>query len=260
MSTFAVLGATGNCGTALIDNLLRTPGAHIHAYCRNRNKLLNKVPQLRESKQITIFEGNINDQKLLVDCIKDTKAVFHCVSMNDNLPNCHVGQDMAEAIIVALRHIKAERLSNSKIPKVILLSSATIDDHLSREMPWFVRQVLLTAASHVYEDCRQAERVLREQSDWLTSIFVKPGGLCVDAQRGHRIEDREESFLSYLDLAAAMIEMAEEPNGKYDLRNVGVVNAGSPAKFPPGTAWLILANLLRHFFPWTHQYLPSAGA
>lgn len=77
----------------------------------------------------------------------------------------------------------------------------------------------------------------------------------MDAQRGHRIEDREESFLSYLDLAAAMIEMAEEPNGKYDLRN-----AGSPAKFPPGTAWLILANLLRHFFPWTHQYLPSAGA
>ena len=39
----------------------------------------------------------------------------------------------------------------------------------------------------------------------------------------------------YLDLAAAMIEAADDGEGRYDGRNVGVVNTGGRARFPTGT-------------------------
>src|SRR6202020_245216 len=103
-----------------------------------------------------------------------------------------------------------------KRPKLVLLSSATIDYHLSRKMAWLFRRILLTAASSVYNDLRRTEEVLRAQGKTVTTIFIKPGGLSVDKQRGHKLDfDVEDTFVSYLDLAAAMIEAADDPDGRY---------------------------------------------
>lgn len=260
MSSYAVLGSTGNCGTALIDNLLRTPDAKVHAYCRNRNKLVQKLSQVANNKRVAIYEGSINDQDLLADCLRDTAAIFHVVTTNDNIPGCHVGFDTAQAIIRALEQIKTETPAGMKMPKIVLLSSATIDDYLARSMPWWFRPIMLTAASHVYDDLRKAEGFLRAHSDWVTTIFIKPGGLSVDVQRGHKLDlDHEESFISYLDLSAAMIEAADSPEGLYDMRNVSVVNKNGAAAFPLGTPMCILMGLARHFFPFLHVYLPSTG-
>jgi hypothetical protein len=121
---------------------------------------------------------------------------------------------------------------------------------------------MLAAASHVYEDLRLAEKMLRSHSSWLSTIFIKPAGLSPDISRGHRLTlDEEESFISYLDLSAGMIEAAQDPEGRFDGRNVGVVNAkrGVGAKFPRGTPMCILMGLMRHLFPWMHPYLPSTG-
>lgn len=121
---------------------------------------------------------------------------------------------------------------------------------------------MLTAASHVYHDLRLAEEFLRSRSDWVSTIFIKPGGLSVDISRGHCLTlDEEESFISYLDLSAAMIEAVQDEEGRFDGRNVGVVNKtrGVGAKFPKGTPFCISMGLLRHFFPWLHPYLPLAG-
>jgi NAD(P)H-binding len=260
MSTYAILGATGNCGTALIDNLLRNPTAHVRAYCRNKNKLINAVPQLVDNKRVEIFEGNIHDVNLLAQCIKDTKAVFHVVGSNDNIPNYNIGLDTAQSIIGAMEKLRAECPWGLQLPKIVLLSSATIDDHLSRKMPWWFRPIMLTAASNVYNDLRRTEEFLRAQEDLVTTIFIKPGGLSIDKQRGHKLElDHEESFVSYLDLAAGMIEAADDLQGRYDMKNVSVSNANGSAKFPPGTPLCILAGLLRHYFPFLHPYLPSTG-
>jgi hypothetical protein len=168
---------------------------------------------------------------------------------------------MAETVISALEMLKREAAPGTlRIPKLVLLSSATIDDHLARKMPWWFRPIMLTAASNVYEDLRLAENYLRTQEDWVSTIFIKPGGLSVDKQRGHKLSlDREESFISYLDLAAAMIEAADSEEGIYDMKNVSVVNANGGARFPPGTPKCILMGLLRHFFPFMHPYLPSTG-
>lgn len=104
--------------------------------------------------------------------------------------------------------------------------------------------------------------MLRSHVNWLSVIFVKPAGLSPDVARGHRLTfDEEESFVSYLDLAAGMVEAAIDEEGRYEGRNVGVVNKtrGVGAKFPRGTPLCVLMGLVRHFFPWLHPYLPSTG-
>lgn len=121
---------------------------------------------------------------------------------------------------------------------------------------------MLTAASHVYQDLRVTEALLRSNESWVDTIYIKPGGLSVDMSRGHQLTlDEEDSFLSYLDLSAGMIEAVEDEEGRYNGRNVGVVNAkrGNGAKFPRGTPLCILVGLLRHYCPWLHPYLPTTG-
>ena len=262
MTTYAVLGSTGNCGSALIQNLLQSPQNKIHAYCRNKAKLYRLLPQVVENKQVQVFEGSIYNVPLITGCVRGTNAIFLAVTTNDNIPGCHLSEDSATILIQSLQKIKAELGPGLKLPKLVLLSSATIDDHLARKMPGWFRPIMLTAASHVYTDLRRTETFLRSHADWITTIYVKPAGLSVDVSRGHQLTlDEDESFISYLDLAAGMIEAVDDEEGRYDERNVCVVNKtrGVGAKFPRGTPWCILMGLTRHFFPWLHPYLPSTG-
>ncbi|EOA85729.1 hypothetical protein ACJQWK_07843 [Exserohilum turcicum] len=262
MPTYAILGSTGNCGTALIQNLLRSPDNKIHAYCRNVAKLHRLIPEVIENKNVQVFAGSITDVDLMEECVRGTDAIFMVATTNDNLPGCCVSQDSAATAIAALKNIKAKALPGYKLPTLVLLSSATLDPYLSRNMPSWFRPIMRTAASHVYGDLILAEKMMRAESSWLPSIFIKPAGLSPDISRGHRLTlDEEESFISYLDLSAGMIEAVQDPEGRYHARNVGVVNAkrGVGARFPSGTPMCILMGLMRHFFPWMHPYLPSTG-
>ena len=253
MATYAVLGSTGNCGTRLILTLLQQPKAKINAYCRNKAKLLRLLPGIEASGQVEIIEGGIQDEQRLTACVRDCRVVFMVISTNDNIPGCRLSQDTAGAVIRVLRTL-------NQAPKVVLLSSATIDDHLSRHIPFLLRQILLRSASHVYNDLKETEALLRAQQDWLPNIYVKPGALSVDKRRGHALSFSEEgSPLSYLDLAAAMVEAADDQKGQYDGRSVSVVNTNGRAKFPTGTPMCILMGLIRHVFPSLHPYLPSTG-
>ncbi|KAI0121120.1 putative NAD-dependent epimerase/dehydratase [Xylariales sp. AK1849] len=263
MATYAVLGGTGNCGSALVRNLLQqSPDNKVHVYCRNEAKLRRVVPETISNKQVRLFAGSIYDTDLMTACLRDVKGVFLVVTTNDNVPGCRVSQDLAKALVQALQKLKTSSGPGLQLPRLVLLSSATIDGHLSRDMPSWFRPVMLAAASHVYEDLRRTEAYLRSQSSWLSTIFIKPAGLSLDISRGHRLTlDEEESFISYADLAWGMIEAAGDDEGRYDGRNVGVVNKtrGVGAKFPSGTPMCILMGLARHFFPWMHPYLPLTG-
>lgn len=259
-STYAIIGATGNCGSSLVQVLLQSPNAKIHAYCRNKAKLTRILPEAVQNNRVQAFEGGINNVDLLTNCIRGCQAVFLVVSMNDNMPGCRVAEDTAHGVISALKKIKAETDPVPKMPKLVVLSSATIDEHLSRKMPKWFHPIMIRAGSYVYEDLRVQERFLRAQQDWVSTIFIKPGGLAIDKQRGHKLDfDEQESFIAYLDLAAAMVEAADDVTDRYDMKNVSVVNAGGSASFPWGTPLCILYGLLRHYFPSLHPYLPSSG-
>ncbi|KAJ2980496.1 hypothetical protein NQ176_g2604 [Zarea fungicola] len=259
MASYAILGSTGNCGTAILQLLLREPNVKIQAYCRNKSKLLRLSPEVATNERVEIFEGDIRDVDLLVSCLRGCRAVFMAVSTNDNIPDYRAGQDVAIASIRALSRLK--QLEDAKMPKLILLSSATVDNTLSRKTPYLLRLILHRSASHVYHDLVETEKLLRAEEDWLTTVFIKPGALSVDEQRGHALSLTDaDNPVSYLDLAAAMIEAADDQEGLYDMQNLGVINTNGAATFPSGTPLCILLGLLRHFFPVLHPYLPSTGA
>ncbi|KAK3681353.1 NAD-dependent epimerase [Podospora appendiculata] len=227
-TTYAVLGSTGNCGTALIEILLQKPNARINAYCRNRSKLHRLLPTAADDKRIAIFEGNIADTALLASCIRGCLAVFLCVSTNDNIPGCRLAQDTASAVIHALQSTPST--NTLAPPKLILLSSGTIDANFSRHVPFLLQPILLRSASHVYRDLLEAERLLRAQEPWLTTVYVKPGALSVDVRRGHALSlTDQDSPVSYLDLAAAMVDVADDAEGRWDGKNVSVVNTHGAA-------------------------------
>ncbi|EXJ89634.1 hypothetical protein A1O3_02701 [Capronia epimyces CBS 606.96] len=261
---YSIFGATGNCGTALLQHLVKMPNVKVNAYCRNRQKLLALVPEAGQSKKVEIFQGSIQDVDLLAQCARGSQTVFLLASTNTNVPGCRISQDLAQSTVAALKQLQAEHDDGEEEyqpPKLVLLSSATIDDHLSRKIPRF-RPIMLRAASNVYEDLRRAEAFLRAQEHWLTTVYIKPGGLSCDIERGHKLTlHDEETFLSYLDLAAGMLEAADDPSGQWDGKNVGVVNADPrrKAKFARGTPECIFWGLVRHYCPALHPYLPSSG-
>ncbi|KAH8710220.1 hypothetical protein GQ44DRAFT_752533 [Phaeosphaeriaceae sp. PMI808] len=207
-TTYAVLGSTGNCGSANIEILLKRPDARVHVYCRNRSKLLQRFPTIGDNKRVEIFEGNLHDVDLIASCIRGCAVVFLCVSTNDN--------DSAAVVIKALRGLKKESESTGKpvkLLKVILLSSGTVDERFSRHVPRLLLPILLRSAS-----------------------YTGP--------------------TAYLDLAAVMVEVADDTSGQYDGKSVSMVCTNGPAKFPSGTLLCIVTGLLRHYFPWLHPYLP----
>ncbi|KAL4979584.1 hypothetical protein BDW66DRAFT_157406 [Aspergillus desertorum] len=139
--------------------------------------------------------GSVTDLSLIAACIRNTRAVFLAVTSNDNIPRLRLSQDSsadspAEADPSLLRNDRST-------PK-------------SQTLSW-VLPIMKTAASNVCADLIKAEQMLRASESWVTSIFIKPAGL-------------SESFISYLDLAAAMLEAADEPDGRYDGRNSTPVN------------------------------------
>jgi hypothetical protein len=193
--------------------------------------------------------------QLLASCVRDCRAIFQVVSTNDNVPGFRAGQEITIGLIRALESLK--QAEGAKTPKLILLSSATLDDTLMRGTPYILRKILRLSASSVYNDLMETEKLLRAQEDWLTTIYIKPGALTVDEQRGHVLSlTQADNLVTYLDLAAAMVEAANDEEGRYDMRSLGVVNTNGAAKFPPGTPLCILVGLLRHFLPFLHPYLP----
>ncbi|KAJ9635108.1 hypothetical protein H2199_008594 [Coniosporium tulheliwenetii] len=257
MASYTILGATGNGGTALLNLLLETTDARIKVYCRNQDKLVRLVPAARNNPRVEVFTGSITDVDLFAKALEGSRAAFLVASTNDNIPGCHISQDLARTVIAALERKKSEK--EYAIPRLVLLSSATIDPWISRKSPW-VNAIVRRSAWHVYHDLELAEAFLRQHEDWAPCVYIKPGGLSVDVQRGHRLTlDEEESFVSYADIAAGMVEVADSGKGEWNNKNVGVVNANGKARFPAGTPRCIVLGLLRFYFPWLHAHLPTGA-
>lgn len=92
MPTYAILGSTGNCGTALIKNLLKSPDNRTNAYCRNVAKLHRLIPEVIDNKHVQVFSGSITDVELIEECVRGTQAIFMVATTNDNIPGCRISQ------------------------------------------------------------------------------------------------------------------------------------------------------------------------
>ena len=255
MPSYAVLGSTGNTGKALLQVLLRSPKNEVKAYCRSQSKLLQQVPAAQDNKHLNVFEGQLDDVGLVADCIRDTRAVFMAVAIVDNMPRCTIARDTAKVVVVALERLKAESPTTTP-PKLIVLSSASLEDSFCGDVPAFVHTVLTTAVSNLYRDLREAEEYLRAQSSWISTTFIKPGGLVKDQQKGHQLSTTTaKTPLSFLDLAAGMIEVADNETDEYRLKNVSVLPTTDDVIFPWDGVYFVFTGLCFHFFPWTYRFL-----
>ncbi|KAK3631637.1 hypothetical protein LTR56_016744 [Elasticomyces elasticus] len=242
MPTYAVLGATGN-----------SPDRKINAYCRSKPKLLRLVPRIADNKQVEIFEGSLNDIKLVANCLRGTRAAFLAVASTANVPGCTIAQDTARQIITACETLKRE---NERRPKLRVLSSASVDHSLMSDQPALLLRVLYWAFQYVYDDLKAAERFLRSQEDLVSTTFIRPGALCSDEQRGHELDLQHAKFpLSFLDLAAGMLEVADDDSGRYDMKGVAVSAMAKDVGFPREAPLAMLIRLLFYLFPWSYRFL-----
>ncbi|KAL2071179.1 hypothetical protein VTL71DRAFT_12414 [Oculimacula yallundae] len=125
-------------------------------------------------------------------------------------------------------------------------------------LPAFVLDILYRANSYIYDDLREAEKYLRsEQNSTLVSAtYVRPAALSHDDQKGHYLStSAAEMPLSFLDLAAGMVEIAQDEGGRWDTKGVAVCPKAKDVSFPRDAPLLLLKGLLFHFLPWTYRFL-----
>ena len=251
MPTYTILGATGKTGGALLDLLIKTPNTHINAYVRSKAKLLEQRPGLEKDENVKIFAGSLSDIPLLASALSPSVDAAFCVlGMNENIPGMRIAQDTARSVIAALCHIRNKDV-DFKPPKLILLSSASLNPTLRRDIAAVGMAVVSRAMSYLYEDLRLAEENLRLHQSWLDATFVQPGGLTEDVQKGHRLSvDSVSDMVSYLDLAAGMIEIAE--SGTYSWMGVSVVATAKDVRFETNAPPQLLRGLVWHLAPWLY--------
>ncbi|KAF3041357.1 hypothetical protein E8E12_008206 [Didymella heteroderae] len=256
MSAYAILGATGQVGGSILQALGEDTAKRINVLVRSRSKLEKSYPPVVSNNNIHVFEGSISDIPTLASCLKETHAVFLCVAVTDNKPGLTVSVDAAQAVIKALQSLQA-RDRFFKPPRLVVLSSASLDTKFWRTVPNFVHSVMYAANSHIYDDLAHAEVFLRQHEDWLDMTFVMPGGLSHDVQQGHELStERQQTFISFLDLAAGMIEVADA-DARWSGKHVSVVlKEGRKARIEWWATILLGKGLLYYVFPWLYQWLP----
>jgi hypothetical protein len=127
------------------------------------------------------------------------------------------------------------------------------------DLPSTFVPIMHAAASWVYADLRLAETHLRTHAPPAVElIFIKPGGLVHDKPVGHRLSTkRQQTFLSFADLGAGMVEAADSPAGRWTEAkgNVSVVPAGEGTRIEWYVPWFLVKGCLFHFFPGLWPYL-----
>ena len=90
-----IIGATGSLGRTLTKELLETTDYNLTLFSRSASKLKN-------STRVNVVEGNIMDEKILMQVVKDKDLVF--VALSGDLPT------MARKITEAMKKVASERI------------------------------------------------------------------------------------------------------------------------------------------------------
>ncbi|KAI4133903.1 MAG: hypothetical protein LQ347_001975 [Umbilicaria vellea] len=256
MSSYAILGGTGKTGRCLLSILLESPENTINVYVRSRSRLLALFPSLSDNKRVAIFSGAIDDIALLSSCISGVNAVFATVATNENVPGLRIAQDQSQSIVAAFCHLRTQDPA-TKLPRVLILSASMINPTLVAHLPSHVVWVVRHAVSHVYADLEHAERFLRLHKSWLDVVFVQPGALVDGERRGHELSlELEISFLSYADMAAGMIEIADSVKYSWQGLSVNPKQEGAMGWLLP---FSMAKGLLFHFIPPSYGVAKQLG-
>lgn len=249
MPTYALLGATGSTGSAVLRCLLSEPpqGVKLNILVRSKSKLLKAFPKLDKTGApgTRIIESTSTNAVALEACLDDADVVFMCVGSNESNSGTTLSFDTAGAIINTLKNLRKLRGNEYKIPTIVQLRTASLNPALARQAPRLVRRVVSFCLHYNYVDIKRACELYESaaKESLLNYIFVDPPTIhdADGTQRtGYKLisTETQETALSYADLGAAMCEIATRGA---ELRNqpVGVTATGKVNE-----TWGVLAGYL----------------
>lgn len=223
-TTYALLGATGSTGKAIIRSLLKQSPEDLtlKVFVRSSSKLHNAFPDLdnNTSFKTEIIEGTPDNHLALQKCLQDAEVIFACIATNEATAGMSLAYDVAGAIINALKHNKEKSASTYKTPTILQLRSASVNTNLKPSEPFVSRHMAGFCFYHIYADieraCELFIRSAEETPGLLKYIWVDPPSIH-DSEgttaTGHRLllgnDTKQEPALMYADLGNAMCEVAE---------------------------------------------------
>ena len=238
MPSYALLGATGATGSAVLRCLLDEPPKELKLdiLVRSKAKLQKLFPKLEETAtvDVSIYEGNITDTDALEKCLKGMDVIFLCIGRNDSKPGMALMQDTSAVVIDTLKNIQKTSGDAYQTPTVLFLRAGPINPVFKKQMPAPSRFILWFCLYHAYIDLQKGsdlmESASKESPDLLQVIFVDPGALH-DAEgtkrTGHQLILTETlvPLVSYADLGGAFCELAER-RADFNGKGVGVNATG----------------------------------
>ena len=76
-----------------------------------------------------------------------------------------------------------------------------------------------------------------------------------DSPIGHELKtERQQTFLSFLDLAVGIVEVADRDGDRWDMKNFSVIPTAK-TEIEWRAPLLLFKGILFHFLPWTYPYL-----
>jgi hypothetical protein len=222
MPVYALLGATGSTGSAILRCLIAQPPRelNLNVLVRDKSKLLKSFPDIESTTafEVNIVEGTPSDGTALQECLRDVDVIMACIATNYSTYGMSICYDTAAAIVDALSTFQKSR--GYRPPTIIQLRSASVNRALSATMPWLARHMAAFCFHHVYEDLRRASTlfcsVSAESPGLLHYIFVDPPAIHDPhgtTPTGYALitngSQKQKPALSYSDLGAAFCEIAQ---------------------------------------------------
>ena len=234
MPTYALLGATGSTGSAILRSLIVQPPQDltVNIFVRSKSKLEKSFPDLESSPafKANIIEGVPSDATALQQCVKDVDVIFGCIGTNIGTPGMSLIYDTITSVIDALKTHRKTRGASYKPPAVIQLRSASLNPYYKAKLPYLAQVMAPFCFGYIYADLGRACELLASSPELLRYILIDPPSIH-DADgttpTGYRLilEEKQEPALSYSDLGAAFCEVAQR-RGEFVGKAVGVTATG----------------------------------
>lgn len=259
MPTYALLGATGATGSAIVRCLLDEAPEKLalRLLVRSKEKLSQKFPGLEQSAPfaITVVEGQANDQEAIGRCIEGADIIFNCIGTNFVQPGQTIVSDSAVSIIESLRACrKGKDTEGYTRPAVLLLRTCSLNDHLSRNKYWITIKVARWGLHNSYDDLQKAHDLLAaaaaEDPELLQNITVDPPTIHDQdgtVRTGFKlsVDEPPTDSLNYADLGAAFCELARRQD-EFVGQAVGVSATGKVNENWPEVLGYLLGSIKRN--------------
>lgn len=264
---YALLGATGATGSAILRCLLAEPPARLklNVMVRSRSKLLQSFPDLQRNARfpVNIIQGSGTDRDALRLCLKDSDVIFMCIATNVSVPGMSVSYDTANAVIETLKSLRKEEHgddvpANWKAPTILQLRTAALSPELGGYFRTFGHCFLTFCLHHNIANMKRAsslyESASKETPGLYDYIFVDPPALhgAHGTQRtGYKLlttqvpngTERHSLSLHYADLGAAFCELAERRPPQFSGKCARVIATGKVTKTWGTLLWYVMHSI-----------------